>query len=149
MSWLWEWREMERTSWKCAQWGGDDCTRQAVHLASSGSGLNHGNWRKWCLSKWLPKENGEGPSSKHCAVNINASFIQKQWSMMGRAQRQSRERLVWSCLWKLYKHRQSPKNLWEWTLELWNEGSCLVIHRISCSNLQCYDCPWKNDSADR
>lgn len=54
------------------------------------------SWKlgKWHLSKWLPKENGEGHSSKHCIVNINASFIQKQWRLMGRIRRQSQERLV-------------------------------------------------------
>lgn len=78
-----------RASWKCAQWSGENCMWQAVHLASFCSWLNHGNWCKWHLSKWLPKENGEGHSSKHRAVNINASFIQKQRSIMGRTWRQS------------------------------------------------------------
>ena len=47
---------MEKESWECAQWSGEDCTWQAVHLASFCSWLNHGNWCKCVCQNGYPRK---------------------------------------------------------------------------------------------
>ena len=47
---------VEKESWECAQWSGEDCTWQAAHLASFCSWLNHGNWCKCVCQNGYPRK---------------------------------------------------------------------------------------------
>lgn len=47
---------MAKESWEYAQWSGENCTWQAVHLASFCSWLNHGNWVSGICQNGYPRK---------------------------------------------------------------------------------------------
>lgn len=94
------------TEWRELKW-------QEAHLASFWYWLNHGNWHKWCLSKRFPKENGQSHTSKPWTVSINASFIQKQWTEMGRSWRDGSEEMGLALHLDVTVNLGNPEHFWD------------------------------------